>query len=131
MPRRSRSLAALDVDPGKPPPSVIERAYQLARSVKFSDVEKMAALRRKAHRAAVRLRLMARRVARSRSVSAATLLGQAAVQFGRAVMADVGPLAAGVQKRLASMLHSVEWGEAKARLQAKSPGFSGGHVRYA
>ena len=121
MPRRSRSLAALDVDPGKPPPSVIERAYQLARSVKFSDVEKMGALRRKAHRAVVRLRLMARRVARSRSVSAATLLGQAAVQFGRAVMADVGPLAAGVQKRLASMVDSVEWGEAKARLQAIKP----------
>jgi len=41
MPRRSRSFAALDLDPGKPPPSVIKRAYQLARSGKFANVEEI------------------------------------------------------------------------------------------
>ena len=41
MPHRARSFAALGVDPGKPPPSVIERAYQLARSGKFADVQEV------------------------------------------------------------------------------------------
>jgi hypothetical protein len=41
MTRRARSFAALDLDPGKPPPSVIERAYQLAHSGKFADVEEI------------------------------------------------------------------------------------------
>ena len=41
MPRRSRSFAALNLDPGKPPPSIIERAYQLARSGKFADVQEV------------------------------------------------------------------------------------------
>jgi hypothetical protein len=41
MPRRSRSFAALDLDPGKPPPSLIERAYQLAGSGKFADLDEI------------------------------------------------------------------------------------------
>jgi hypothetical protein len=41
MPRRSRSFAALNLDPGKPPPSVVERAYQLAQSGKFADLDEI------------------------------------------------------------------------------------------
>src|SRR5947208_2864789 len=70
---------------------------------------------------ALRLVLLPRRVAHSRTLSAASLLGQAAIQLARAAMADVGPLAAGSQKRLATMLRSVEGGEANARLQAIKP----------